>query len=257
MDSIGLGTYQLKGNECYNTILKAIEHGYRLFDTAILYNNRKHVGKAIRDSGIKRSEIFITSKVHFRYIETATVLDSIDVILNELQVDYIDLLLLHKPDTFNNIINWKDMIKIKEMNKTKYIGTSNFLIQDISQIVHATHVYPYVNQIEFNPLCQRKELVNFCRKNSILVQAFRSFGLGKCINNDTICSISKKLQLTPAQVILLWTWRKGVHVIPMCNKEEELKENIHIRSLNHNIPELDELDNLNEDYYTMPRYADV
>ena len=257
MDSIGLGTYQMKGDECYSSILKALQHGYRLFDTAILYKNQKDVGRAIKDSGIPRSEIFITSKVHFKYIETATVPEAMKVILNELQVDYVDLLLLHKPDATHNVTNWKDMIRLQSEGKTKYIGTSNFLIQDISQIVDATHVYPYVNQIEFNPLCQRKDLVNFCKNNSIIVQAFRSFGLGKCITNDTVRNVSIKLQLSPAQVILLWTWRQGVHVIPMSCKEEEMKENIHIRSLNHHMPELEELDGLNENYYTMPRYADL
>ena len=257
MDSIGLGTYQLKGNECYSSILKALQHGYRLFDTAILYKNHKYVGRAIKDSGIERSKIFLTSKVHFRYIENATVLEAIDVILKELQVDYVDLLLLHKPDPVNNVVNWKDMIEIRKQGKARNIGTSNFLMKDIAQIVESTGIYPYLNQIEFNPLCQRTELVNYCRKNSILVQAFRSFGQGKCIENDIVRSVSVKLQLTPAQVILLWTCRKGIHVIPMSCKEEEMKENIHIRSLNHNMPELEELDGLNENYYTMPRYADI
>ena len=257
MDSIGLGTYQLKGTECYSTILKALQHGYRLFDTAILYKNHIHVGKEIKDSGIDRSKIFITSKVHFKYIETATVPQAITLILKELQVDYVDLLLLHKPDIVNNVTNWKDMIEIRNQKKAKQIGTSNFLIKDICQIVDATGIYPYVNQIEFNPLCQRTDLVAFCMKNSIRVQAFRSFGLGKCIENDTVRKVGDKLQLTPAQVVLLWTWRKGIHVIPMSCKEEEMKENIYIRDLDHTMPELEELDNLNENYYTMPRYADV
>ena len=257
MDSIGLGTYMLKGNECYNSILKALAHGYRLFDTAILYKNQKDVGRAIKDSGIERNQIFITSKVHFTYIESATVPQAITVILNELQVDYVDLLLLHKPDPTHNAANWKDMITIRSQGKARHIGTSNFLMKDICEIVEATGVYPYVNQIEFNPLCQRTELVAYCKNNSILVQAFRSFGMGKCIENDIVRSVSVKLQLSPAQVILLWTWRKGIHVIPMSCKEEEMKENIHIRSLNHDMPELEELDGLNENYYTMPRYADI
>jgi len=94
MHSIGFGTYQLKKDDCYNSVLNALKIGYRLIDTATLYKNHNEVGRAIKDSGINRNDIFITSKVHFKYIESDTVLDSIDIILKELQLDYIDMLLL-------------------------------------------------------------------------------------------------------------------------------------------------------------------
>ena len=257
MEPVGLGTYQLKGDVCYNTILTALRLGYRLFDTAILYKNQKDVGRAINDSGIDRSEIFITSKVHFKYIESGTVVEAIKVILDELDLNYVDLLLLHKPDAAHNVLNWNDMIQIQKLGGARRIGTSNFLISDLDQIINATGITPFVNQIEFNPLCQRIGLVEYCKKQSIHVQAYRSFALGKCIQHAAIIEVAKRLGLTPAQIVLLWTRLKGVYVIPMSKEIAEIQENIKIKDLSHISPnELEELDRLNENYYTMPKYAD-
>jgi len=255
MHSIGFGTYQLKKDDCYNSVLNALKIGYRLIDTATLYKNHNEVGRAIKDSGIDRNDIYITSKVHFKYIESDTVLDSIDIILKELQLDYVDMLLLHKPFPTKNKKNWDDMIKIKNSGKAKNIGISNFCISDIIEILDS-EIIPYVNQIEFSPLCQRTNLVKFCFKNNIKVQAYRSFGLNRCLENEIINKVAITMGITPAQVILLWTLKKGIIIIPSTKCKIQMNENIAVINMDTNNNELDKLDSINEDYYTMPKYAD-
>jgi diketogulonate reductase-like aldo/keto reductase len=149
------------------------------------------------------------------------------------------------------------MIKIQEIKKSKHIGVSNFKVDDICQIIEATKIIPYVNQIEFSPLCQRMKLVKYCFENNIKVQAYRSFGLGKCLENEVVKNVAVALKIKPAQVILLWTNRRGIHVIPMSKCEMQMRENIAILEMETvDTEKLNELNEINDDYFTMERYKD-
>lgn len=251
----GLGTYKLTGESCYDIVSKALKAGNRLIDTALLYKNHGEIGKAIKDSGIDRKEIFVTSKVHFRYIEKGTVEKSIDKILTELNLEYIDLLLLHCPNKTNNTKNWNDMIEIQKSGKARFVGVSNFLISDLEQI-SSIGVMPYVNQIEYNPLCTRKDLVDYCRDKGIKIQAYRSFSLGEVFINGIIKGVAEENHITPAQVVLYWTIKKGLHVIPMADTIDQYLENRYVLELlDREVKGIEKLDELNIDRYTMAKYA--
>jgi diketogulonate reductase-like aldo/keto reductase len=250
----GLGTYKLTGDNCYEIVYGALKSGIRLIDTALLYKNHGEIGKAIKDSGIDRSEIFVTSKVHFRYIEKGTIGKSIEKILTELNLEYVDLLLLHSPNKTNNIKNWNDMIEIQKSGKCRFIGVSNFLISDLEQI-SSIGVSPYVNQIEYNPLCTRKELCDYCRFMRIKIQAYRSFSLGEVFTHDVIKSIADENHITIAQLVLYWSIKQGVHVIPMADNKTQYLENYEVlKILDMEVKGIEKMDKLNNDRYTMPKY---
>lgn len=261
MDSVGLGTYKLLYDECYNIVKKAIELGYRLIDTATLYGNHVEIGRAIKDSGIDRSELFITSKIHKKYIKNGKIEEGFNTILEELNVEYIDLLLLHEPYKLKdaerkNIEIWRKMELICRSEKAKNIGVSNFRITEIKNILDYCSIKPYINQIEVSPFCQRKKLISFCKENGIKIEAYRSLTNGEKFTNEKIITLSRKYDISVPKLLLYWAKINGYHIIPKADNYEQLVENLSLKSLELADFDLNDFMDLNEDYFTMKQHSD-
>jgi 2,5-diketo-D-gluconate reductase A len=185
---IGLGTYQLKDDDCYQTVMNAIKIGYRHIDTAQRYFNEEQVGKAIKDSNIERKELFITTKLWYTNYSNAE--EEFYNSLKKLQLDYVDLLLLHTPGfpkEYNNdvdhsknkelrIIAWKSLEKLYKEGKVKYIGVSNYFENHLKELLEIAEIKPYVNQIEYHIWNQMDEIINFCKENNIIIVSWGTLG---------------------------------------------------------------------------------
>lgn len=229
MPILGYGVYQVTKEECERCVLDAIKAGYRLIDTAQSYFNEEEVGNAIIKSGIKREELFITSKVwieHYGYEATiASVLES----LRKLKTDYIDLMLLHQPfaDYYGAYKALEDLYK---EGKIKAIGVSNFYPDRLVDIANFVQIKPMVNQVEIHPYNQQIEAKKWFDKYNIQAEAWAPFGEGRggLFENETLKNIGSKYNKSTAQVILRWHIQRGIVVIPKSTHYTRMVENINV-----------------------------
>ena len=227
MPLLGLGVFQIADlKECEETVLTAIKSGYRLIDTASLYLNESAVGTAIKKSGIAREELFITTKLWVQdtgYEKTKTAFEKS---LKELQLDYLDLYLIHQAmgDYYGS---WRAMEDLYKEGKIRAIGVSNFFPDRLVDLIAHNEILPAVNQIEVNPFYQRANEVEVFRKNNILTQSWASFAEGKndFFNNEVLTAIGREHGKSVAQVTLRWLVQQGIAVIPKSVREERMVEN--------------------------------
>lgn len=250
---IGFGTYLL-GDKAYESILHALKLGYRHFDTANLYKTEVALGKAIKDSGVPREEIFITTKVSIHHLRKNKIMTGIKRSFERLDVEYIDLMLLHLPIDCKK--NWNILVEayLGEMkDKIRFIGVSNYSIDDLEEIKDS-EVKPYVNQVELSPFFTRDKLITYCNKNEIKIVAHSSLTKGEKLDDETLLEIAYECNLTPAQVLLRWAIEKNYVVIPRADDVNYIKENYETieKHLTNDI--LVQLDKLNENYATHPRH---
>jgi len=233
---VGFGTYKSKnGEEAFSAVLKALECGYRLIDTAELYANEESVGKAVRASGIPRSEVMITSKVWNINRGYDNTMRAFEKSLKTLGTDYLDLYLIHWPANavqFHephkvNLDTYKALISLYEQGIVKAIGVSNFKPHHLEPLMY-TNVKPMVNQIEFHPGFMQKETVKFCRDNDIVTEAWSPMARGEIFNYPTINALSKKYNCTPAQLCVRWCLQHGVLPLPKSVTAERIKSNKYI-----------------------------
>ena len=235
--SIGFGTWQISENEAIvNAIKNAIEVGYRHIDTAAVYENEKGVGLGIKESGIDRKELFVTSKVWNSERGYETTLKAFDKTLNDLQLDYLDLYLIHWPaikkqfDNWQQINNdtWRALEELYKSGRVRAIGLSNFLPQHIKPLMKQATVLPMVNQIEYQPGYMQPECVEFCKEHNILVEAWSPLGSGKLLKNDTLQSIAKKYNKSVAQLCIKWVIQNGLLPLPKSVTPSRIKENFEV-----------------------------
>lgn len=227
--SIGFGTSLVTGDECTRIIQKAIDIGYRHIDTAAVYKNEVEIGKAIKQSNIDRKELFITSKVWKDSMGYNNTLKSFEKSLKNLELEYIDLFLIHWPknnDEKLNIDTWKALERLYEEGKVKAIGVSNFLKHHLEIILNNCNIIPMINQIEFHPGLIRKETIEFCREKGIVIEAWAPLGKGKMLNNETLLNISRKYKKSVAQICLKWCLQNSVIPLPKSSSEERMKQNL-------------------------------
>ena len=237
--AIGLGVFQLKrGKETVDTVLNALDCGYRLIDTARVYFNESSVGEAIKKTELKREEIFVSTKMWKTAIYTHTAKMAFNHSLKRLGLDYVDLYLLHWP-VKGFIYAYKAIEELYKEGKIKAIGVSNFLPRHIERLKEAGLMLPMVNQIEVNPYYQNDETVEYCQKEDIVVEAYSPFGGSKhsCLGDATLKEIASKYHVSTAQVIVRWLYQKGIVALPRSKSINHLKSNIEIDSF-----ELDESD---------------
>jgi diketogulonate reductase-like aldo/keto reductase len=264
LDILGFGTYKLTGDICYESVLHALKTGYKTIDTATLYKNHVEVGRAIKDSGIPRNEIFITSKIHKKYIRKCKIADAISDILIELNVEYVDMLLLHEPykhidaavaDERNRFI-WKQMEEIHASGKARYIGISNYNLREMKNIIDTCTIKPYVNQIEISPFVTRSALVNYCREVGVIIQAYRSLINGTKMENAIFMEIGEKHKISVAQLLLYWAIKKGYRVIPCSPNIDHITENYKTVDIIDTNIDISPMENMNENLFTLPQHAD-
>jgi diketogulonate reductase-like aldo/keto reductase len=257
MPLLGLGTYNMLGAVAVNAVSTALETGYRLIDGAQMYGNEKEVGEGIRRSGIPREEIFITTKIdncNQGYDET---LRSYAQSLKDLQVDKVDLLLIHWPIKRKREATWKALEKLYADGLVGAIGTGNYLLPFLHELKNYASITPAVNQIEFSPFLYLSEELDYCRKNQICLQCYTPLMRGQKHNHPAIVQIAQQYSRTPAQIILRWAVQQGLSTIPKSENPARIKENFNIFNFEIAAPDLDILNNLNEQFRIVDNPIDM
>ncbi|MCM1225957.1 MAG: aldo/keto reductase [Clostridium sp.] len=227
----GLGTYSLHGDECINSVKSALKSGVRLIDTASAYGNEQEVGKAIRESieelGIEREDIFVTTKI-YPGSEMANPEESIQACLDRLDIGYVDMMLLHHPDT-NDVKAYKAIEKFVEEGKIRSIGLSNWYIEELEEFLPQVNIQPAMVQNEIHPYYQENDVIPYIQNLDIVVQGWYPLGgrghTAELLGDDVICKIAESHEVSSAQVILRWNLQKGVVVIPGSSNPEHILEN--------------------------------
>ncbi|MBY0098792.1 aldo/keto reductase [Mesobacillus maritimus] len=228
---IGLGTYALKGNEGVNSIKNAINHGYRLLDSAYNYENEGTVGEAVRRSSVPREELIITSKLPGRYHTYNKAVETIQESLYRANLDYYDLYLIHWPNPKQEqyVEAWQALIDAKKWGLIRSIGVCNFLPEHIERLEKETGVKPSVNQIELHPFFNQEEQRKWHEQNEIVTESWSPlFRGGELFKNNTIQQIANRHQKTVSQVILRWHYQLGAVSIPKSASHVRQLENISI-----------------------------
>ena len=229
MPILGYGVYQVTKDECKRCVLDALKAGYRSIDTAQSYFNEEEVGEAIRESGIPRNEIFLSTKVWIEHYGYEACKESVLDSMKKLQTDYLDLVLLHQPfgDAYGA---WRALEELYEDGKLRAIGISNFYVDRMVEFASFNRIRPMVTQMETHIFNQQKQLKEYADKYGIQLEAWAPFGEGRkgTFENDTVKAIGAKYGKTSAQVMLRWHIQRGVVVIPKSTHAERMAENINV-----------------------------
>ncbi|WP_337031410.1 aldo/keto reductase [Paenibacillus illinoisensis] len=230
MPIIGFGVYQVPdAEECENAVYEALMAGYRLIDTASGYLNEEAVGRAIKRSGVPREELFITTKLWVQDASYESAKLAFNKSLNKLQLEYLDLYLIHQP--FGDYYGaWRAMEELYHEGKIKAIGVSNFLPDRLMDLIVHNEIVPAVNQVETHPFYHQTESATFMKEQGVQHQSWAPFaeGLNNMFGNEVLISIAEKHSKSVAQVVLRWLVQRGVVVIPKSVKKERIVENFNI-----------------------------
>ncbi|MFD1988431.1 aldo/keto reductase [Paenibacillus nicotianae] len=253
MPWFGLGVWQVEdGNEAIDSVKAAIKSGYRAIDTAAAYGNEESVGKAIKESGIARDELFITSKVWNKDQGYESTLAAFEETMKKLDLDVLDLYLIHWPVAGKYKDTWRAMEKLYKDGRIRAIGVSNFQTHHLDDLLADAEVVPAVNQVEFHPLLTQSELIAYSEEKGIQLEAWSPLARGKLFDNEVIKEIADKYGKEPAQVILRWVLDKGVVVITRSVKEKRIASNAEIFDFKLTVEEIDRISALNKNERTGP-----
>ena len=246
MPWLGFGVFLTKeGKEVINAVKTALDIGYRSIDTAAIYGNEEGVGKAVRESGIPRSNIFITSKVWNADQGYESTLQAFNKSLEKLQMDYLDLYLIHWPKGSRSVETWKAMEELLGQGRIKTIGISNFKIHHIADLLPHCEIIPAINQVEFHPELAQPELLEYCNIQGIRLEAWSPLMQGRVTQVPVLQKLATKYGKTPAQITLRWDLQKGVVTIPKSVTPQRIKSNIEIFDFElskEDIAKIDQLD---------------
>lgn len=244
---IGIGTWKLDNNTS-DSIRHALEIGYPMIDTSGDYGTQPGIAEGIQQSGLNRKDFYLVTKVE----ETDDAYQATIKNLQELRLDYADLMLIHRPPRvgFGEEL-WQGLIKAKSEGLVKNIGVSNYSIDQIESLIDATGEMPVVNQIEWSPFGHSQEMFDYCVQNSIIIQAYSPLTRARKFNDEVLMGIAKKHQKTPAQILLKWNLQLGTVPLPKANKKEHQEENIDIFDFALDQEDFDKLNSLNEHYSSL------
>lgn len=230
MPTVGFGTWKVEDKEAADIVKVALESGYRLIDTAMIYNNEKGVGEGIKNSGLRREEIFLTTKVWNSDQGYDQTLRAFEKSLKNLNTDYIDLYLIHwpMPDLKKYVGTWKALVKLRSTGMVRSIGVSNFNEDLILELIENTGITPAVNQVELHPFFQQRALREFHFKHKIATEAYTPLARGNIFEHPIIQKLALKYQKTPAQIILRWHFENGIVAIPKSSHHTRMLENLDI-----------------------------
>jgi len=251
---VGFGTYKAKEQEGIEAIITAISKGYSLIDTAAKYANEEAVGKGIKASGVLREEIYITTKLWRENLGYESTKKEFENSLNRLDLDYIDLYLIHWPANAKNYYNWQKtnadtwraMEELQAEGKIKSIGVSNFFREHLEALFETANVIPAINQIEFHPGYWQQELVKYCKSKNIVVESWSPLARGKVFGNEDLQAIAKKYNKSVSQVCLRWIIQHDVIVIPKSTSPNRIEENINLFDFELNAVDMERINNLPE-----------
>lgn len=246
MPSLGLGVWKTNdGEEVVNSVKWALEAGYRSIDTAMIYGNEEGVGTGLKESGISREDVFITTKVWNEDQGYEGTLKAYEASRKKLGLEYIDLYLIHWPVNKKYVETWKALIHLQKEGYVRAIGVSNFLEKHLDDIIQETGEIPVVNQIEMHPLYTRKPLLNYCAEKDVRVTAWSPLMMGN-LDIPLLSELAKKYNKTPAQIVLRWDIQNGVIVIPKSVKKHRIIENSQIFDFEISKEDMERIDNLNK-----------
>ncbi len=251
MPLFGLGTYQAQpGKETKQAVLYALEIGYRLIDTAAMYMNEEDVGEAVRESGVPREEIFVSTKLWNADHGYDKALAAFDQSLEKLGFSYIDLYLIHFPVERLRNQSWKALEKILDEGKCRAIGVSNYMIWHLEELLKNSSIVPAVNQVEFSPYLYLKDLQEFCKSHKIVLESYSPLTKGYKLKDPKLKNIASGYSRTPAQILIRWALQKGVVVIPKSSKKERIKENAEVFDFEITPEDMNLLDSFNQNLRT-------
>lgn len=237
--AVGFGTFDSDGDELYQAVLAALRAGYRHIDTATYYGNEESIGRALKDSGIPRDELFITTKLwndSHGYEEAKTALKAS---LKRLQLDYLDLYLIHWPNPVNlrdrwqtaNADTWRAMEEMVDEGLIRTIGVSNFLVHHMEALLETARIIPAVNQIRLAPGVYQEEIVAYCKEKGILLEAWSPLGRGEVFSHPVMLQLAEKYGKTVAQVALAWSWAQGFLPLPKSVTQSRIIENLDFQDI--------------------------
>jgi len=248
MPILGLGVYQTPpGRVTQNSVKFALKLGYRHVDTARIYGNEADVGEAVRESGILREDLFVTTKLWNSDQGYDSTLRAYEASLKRLGLDYVDLYLVHFPVPDVRKESWRAMETLFKKGRCRAIGVSNFTIRHLEELTEESDVIPSVDQVEFHPFLCQKELLDYCQGKRIQVEAYSPLARGERFKQPRILSLAKKYSKTPAQLMIRWGIQHGVVVIPKSTREERIRENSQVFDFDISDDDMMSLDSLNED----------
>lgn len=248
---LGLGTYLANpGDETKKAVEFALNHGYRHIDTAAFYKNEEDIAKAIKNTDIKREDIFITTKLWNSDQGYDKALKAFDVSLNKLGTEYVDLYLIHWPVQDLRKESWKALERIYEEKRAKSIGVSNYTINHLNELYNYANILPAVNQVEFSPFLYQKELLDFCMEKDIYIEAYTPLTRGKKLNDPTLLKFADKYGKTTAQILIKWAIQVNTIVLPKSTTESRIIENADIFDFRITEEDMKVLNNLNENFRT-------
>jgi methylglyoxal/glyoxal reductase len=251
MPVLGLGVYQSPpGRATQNAVASALKIGYRHVDTARIYGNEADVGEAIRDSGIPRDQIFVTTKLWNSDQGEDSTVRACDASLKRMGLTYLDLYLIHFPVTETRNDSWKAMGKLVKNGKCRAVGVSNFMINHLDELAESSDLVPAVDQVEFHPFLFQKELLERCKKHGIQLEAYSPLARGERLNHPTIMGMARRYSKTPAQIMMRWGLQHRLVVIPKSTREERIMENSQIFDFNISPEDMQVLDGLNQNLRT-------
>ena len=222
---LGLGVWQVPdGPACVDAVRWALEAGYRHIDTAQAYGNEASVGRALRDSGVPRDQVFITTKFYPGQVDPVA---EAEQSLRRLGVDQLDLYLVHWPQR-GPLWAWPGMEQARERGLTRSVGVSNFSVADLDQVIAAGSTAPAVNQVNFSALRYRRRLLEACRRHGVMLEAYSPLGTGRHLSDKQVAAIAAQAGRTPAQVLLRWCVQHGAPVIPKSTHRDRITENAQI-----------------------------
>jgi 2,5-diketo-D-gluconate reductase A len=244
MPALGLGTWQLK-HHTSETVLQALEAGYRMIDTSGDYHTQRGIGEAIRAFGAPRKAIFVITKIE----ETDDAYQATQRNLAELKLDHADLVLIHRPPERGvGEVLWQELRRAKRDRLTREIGVSNYSIEQIEELVYRTGELPAVNQIEWTPFGHSPRMLDFCHDNGIVIQAWSPLTRGTRMNDDKLTSMAARYGRTPAQLLIRWNLQLGVVPLPKSNHVQHLRDNLHVFDFEITQQDMAKLRALNEHY---------
>ena len=227
---LGFGVFKVRPEDTRETTLAALQVGYRHIDTAQMYGNEVGVGEAVRESGLDRSDVFVTSKLNNPFHAPDDALAAFDQSLVDLDIGYLDLFLIHwpMPAVGDFVATWRAMEQMLATGSVRAIGVSNFHEPHLQRVIDEATIVPAVNQIEVHPYLVQDPLRDFCRQQGIAVEAWSPIARGRVLTDPTVVAIADKTGRTPAQVVLRWHVQRGDIVFPKSSRPERMAENFEI-----------------------------
>jgi diketogulonate reductase-like aldo/keto reductase len=253
MPWFGLGVFKVEeGPELVNSVKTAIQHGYRSIDTAAIYENEEGVGQGIKESGIAREDLFVTSKVWNADLGYESTLAAYQTSLDKLGLEYLDLYLIHWPVAGKYKEAWRALETLYKEGRVRAIGVSNFQVHHLEDLMKDAEIKPMVNQVEYHPRLTQNEVHAFCREQGIQMEAWSPLMQGQLLDNEGLAAIAAKYKKSVAQIILRWDLQNGIVTIPKSTKEHRIIENSQVFDFELTQEDMHQINNLNQNHRVGP-----